>query len=77
MANDWTYSSNSCGYMLYYKDKAIMGAASGGTVTHTADGRVRHWRHRVADVKMYAQQAQAECARLNKAGAVPEEIGGP
>ena len=36
-----------------------------GTATHTADGRVRHWRHRRADVKMFREIGERECARLN------------
>ena len=68
---DWTYTSDSCGYMLFYKGKPVRGARTLGTATHTSDGRIRHWRHRRADVKMHADQARRQCDDLNARNAAP------
>ena len=57
----WTYTSDSCGYMLYRDSVPQGGARTLGTATHTADGRRRHWRHRTADSKMFAESAKRQC----------------
>ena len=62
----WTYTSNSCGYMLYKDGKPVRGAGTDSTSTHTRDGRIRHWRHRQADVKMFAETGRRECEKLNQ-----------
>jgi hypothetical protein len=67
----WTYESDSCGYMLYFDGKPQGGARTLGTATHTSDGRVRHWKHRLADLKMHAETASRECERRNAEGRVP------
>ncbi len=61
----WTYTYDSCGYMLYFNGKPQGGARTRGTATHTSDGRVRHWRHRRADLVMYKETAKRECDRRN------------
>lgn len=65
MTGPWTFTSDSCGYMLYRNGIPQGGARSLGTASHTSDGRVRHWKHRRADVKMHAETAQRECDRRN------------
>lgn len=62
----WTYTSNSCGYMLYKDGKPMGGAGTNSTPTHTKDGRIRHWQHRRADAKMFAEIGQRECDKRNK-----------
>lgn len=61
----WTFTSNSCGYMLFCDGKPQGGAGTAGTATHTSDGRVRHWKHRRADAAMYREQAARICAARN------------
>lgn len=62
----WTYTSDSCGYTLF-KDGVMQGGGRTlGTATHTADGRIRHWRHRRADSKMFRETAQRLCDMYNK-----------
>ena len=62
----WTFASDSCGYTLFLDGERMDGVGTMGTGTHTADGRIRHWRHRAADLKMYYEQAQRECERRNE-----------
>ena len=57
----WTYTSSSCGYMLYRDGVPQGGAGTLGTATHTADGRRRHWSHVKADIKMHAESAKRQC----------------
>lgn len=59
----WTFTSDSCGYMLYCDGKPQGGARTMGTATHTSDGQRRSWQARRADVKLYAETAARECAR--------------
>lgn len=66
MKTGWTFTSDSCGYMLYHDGKPMGGAGTLGTASHTRDGRVRHGKHRRADAKMYRETAQRECDRRNK-----------
>lgn len=63
----WTFTSDSCGYMLYRNGVPQRGARTQGTASHTSDGRVRHWKHRKADAAMYAEQARRQCEELNSA----------
>lgn len=63
----WTFTSNSTGYMLYKDGVPMGGARTLGTATHTTDGRIRHWRNKRADIKMFADQGRTECARRNAA----------
>ncbi len=64
-AKRWTFTSDSCGYMLYFDGKPQGGARTLGTATHTSDGRLRHWRHRRADAKANAETARRECEQRN------------
>lgn len=64
----WTFTSDSCGYMLYLDGKPQGGARTNGTATHTADGRVRHWKHRRADIKMHRDTAKRICDERNAKG---------
>ena len=57
----WTFTSDSCGYMLYKSGTAQHGARTLGTPTHTSDGRRRSWQARKADIKMYRESAQRQC----------------
>ena len=72
----WTYTSNSCGYMLYLDGKPQGGAGTLGSRTHTSDGRRRHWTHIKADIKMHADTARRMCeernARLHRTSADSE-----
>lgn len=61
----WTYTADSLGYMLYKDGKPVRGARSMGSYSRTRDGRVRHWKHQIADAKMHKETAERECARLN------------
>jgi hypothetical protein len=62
----WTYTSNSCGYMLYKDGVSQGGVGTLGTKTHTSDGRRRHHTAIRADVKMYAESAQRQCDQRNR-----------
>jgi hypothetical protein len=61
----WTFTSDSCGYMLYRDGVPQGGARTLGTATHTSDGRVRHWKHRRADIKMHHETAERICRERN------------
>ena len=61
----WTFTSDSCGYMLYLDGKPQGGARTLGTATHTSDGRRRAWQHIRADIKMFHDEAQNICAQRN------------
>lgn len=54
----WTFTSDSCGYMLFKDGVSQGGAATLGTATHTSDGRRRSSAVRRADSKMFAKTAQ-------------------
>ena len=62
----WTFTSDSLGYMLFLDGEPQGGARSIGTVSHTSDGRVRHWKHRKADAKMHYDTAKRICDERNK-----------
>lgn len=62
----WTFTSNSCGYMLYKNGEPQGGVGTMGTATHTSDGRRRSWQARKADVNMYAETAQRLCKKNNQ-----------
>ena len=62
----WTFTSDSCGYMLYKDGVAQGGAGTRGSATHTSDGRRRHPKHRIADTKMYRATAQRLCDERNQ-----------
>jgi hypothetical protein len=68
----FTYTSNSCGYTLFKDGAAVGGAMTLSTATHTSDGRVRHWRHRRADIKMFREAGQVAVQRLIDAEAKPQ-----
>jgi hypothetical protein len=74
----WTYTSDSCGYMLFKDGVAQSGARTLGTATHTSDGRRRHHKHRAADAAIYRATAHRLCAIENaNLGAeveVPKEL---
>ena len=55
-----SYNSNSLGFMLHYRGKPIGGAQADGTVSHTSDGSIRHWKHRRANMNLHSQSAQRE-----------------
>ena len=61
----WTFTSDSCGYVLFKDGVPQDGARTLGTRTHTSDGRRRHWKHVQADIKMYRETAQRLCAERN------------
>jgi hypothetical protein len=61
----WTYTSDSCGYMLFHDGKPQGGARTLGTATHTSDGRRRHWRHVKADREENAKTAKRICDERN------------
>ena len=65
MPERWTFTSDSCGYMLYLDGKPHGGARSMGTATHTEDGRRRSWQARQADARDNYETAKRECARRN------------
>ncbi|MFK4706012.1 hypothetical protein ABIC83_002851 [Roseateles asaccharophilus] len=65
----WTFTSNSCGYMLFKNGEPQGGAGTLGTATHTRDGRARHWKHRRADSGMFKAAGQRECDRRNAGSA--------
>ena len=50
-APKWTFTSDSCGYMLFKDGLPQGGARTMGTRTHTEDGRRRHWKHIKADTR--------------------------
>lgn len=68
----FTYTSNSCGYMLFKDGAALGGSTTLGTTTHSSDGRVRHWRHRSADIKMFSEAGHAAVQKLIDAQAKPQ-----
>ena len=61
----WTYTSDSCGYMLFRNGIPQGGARILGTATHTSEGKIRHWKHRRADIKENAEIAQLLCNQKN------------
>jgi hypothetical protein len=61
MTKIWTFTSDSCGYMLYRNGAPQGGARTLGTATHTSDGRIRTWQVRKADIKMHAETAARLC----------------
>ena len=63
----WTYTYDSCGYMLFCDGKPQGGARTLGTATHTSDGRRRAWQHRRADLKANGETAKRECEKRNAA----------
>lgn len=65
MPERWTFTSDSCGYILYLDGKPQGGAGTLGTATHTEDGRRRAWQHVRADLKMFHDEAQSICNRRN------------
>ncbi len=68
---DWTFTSDSCGYMLYYKGVPQGGVGTLGTATHTSDGRRRHWRHIAADRREHYDSAKRICDQRNQKGVTP------
>jgi len=56
----WTYTSGMKGYTIY-EDGEFRGGAM-------VLNRPRHWRHQRANVKMFRELAQTECARREEAG---------
>lgn len=64
----WTYTSTATGYMLYKNGVPQGGAGTLGTVSHTSDGRRKHWRNVQKDREMFAAQAKAQCDRNNANG---------
>jgi hypothetical protein len=64
----WTFTSDSCGYMLFLDGKPQGGAGTRGTASHTIDGRVRHWKHRRADAAEYHDTAARICRERNAKG---------
>lgn len=68
MKKVWTYTADSLGYMLFCDGLPQGGARSLGTVSHTSDGRVRHWKHRQADTKAHAETARRICNERNQKG---------
>lgn len=54
----WTYTADSCGYMLFKDGVSQGGASTLGTATHTSDGRIRHWNQLYA--KSVCDQRNAE-----------------
>ncbi len=68
----WTYTSDSCGYMLYKDGVAQGGAATLGTATHTSDGRRRSPSVRRKDTEMHRATAQRLCAEHNQKQLVGE-----
>lgn len=70
----WTFTSDSCGFMLYLDGVAWGGARTLGTRTHTSDGRRRHPATRKADAEMHRDTARRLCDRYNlmlKEGKLP------
>lgn len=65
MPERWTFTSNSCGYMLYLDGKPQGGVRTLGTATNTSDGRRRSRQNRKADMAMFREDAQRECDRRN------------
>ena len=61
----WTYTSDSCGYMLYKDGEPCGGARTLGTATHTSDGRRRNHRAIKADIEMHAATAKRICDQRN------------
>jgi len=61
----WTFTSDSCGYVLLKDGAPQGGVGTLGTASHTGDGRVRAWQHRRADAKMYREAAKRECDKRN------------
>ncbi len=72
MRHTWTYTSDSCGYMLYCDGAPQGGARTMGTATRTSDGRVRHWKHRRADIKENAETARRQCEINNAETRAPK-----
>ena len=64
----WTFTSDSCGYMLFKDGVPQGGVGTMGTATHTADGRRRHWKHIKADRKENFEQAKRICDENNLLG---------
>jgi len=60
-ALEWTYTSDSCGYMLYKAGIPQGGARTLGTATHTSDGRRRSYVIRKADSQMHSATAARIC----------------
>jgi hypothetical protein len=60
----FTFTSDSCGYMLYFNGNPIGGARTLGTATRTSSGTKRHWRNIAKDRVMHAETARRECAEL-------------
>lgn len=61
----WTFTSDSCGYLLYMDGVLQGGASTLGTRTHTSDGRRRHWTNVEMDRRMHRETAQRICDREN------------
>lgn len=56
--DDFSYTCDSQGYMLYYRNKPLGGAGS------LPSAKPRHWRHKRADVQMYKESAEHDIDRL-------------
>jgi hypothetical protein len=61
-----TFRCGESGYMIFYRGQPIGGA---GTLRHTT-GREpsMHWRHRRANIRLFADAARREIARLKEGG---------
>lgn len=62
----WTFTSDSCGYMLFRDGVCKGGARTMGTATHTSDGKRRHWKHVKADRKQHRETAKRICDTCNR-----------
>lgn len=62
----WTYTSDSCGYMLFKDGKSAGGARTMGTRTHTSDGRRRAWQNVRKDIAENRATAKRICEERNK-----------
>ena len=68
-----TFTSGSCGYMLFKDGVAQGGASTLGTPTHTSAGKRKHPKTVAADRAMHRATAQRLCDEKNKVE-VPEEL---
>lgn len=62
----WTYTSDSCGYMLYKDGNPVEGARTLGTRTHTSDGRRRARQNVRKDIAMHRDTAKRICEERNR-----------
>lgn len=62
----WTYTSDSCGYMLFKDGVAQGGARTLGTATHTSWGKRRHPANIKKDREMHAATAKHHTHHMEK-----------